>query len=133
MKHFDFKFLRVWMVLWCAGVLLPAAGQGSAGSADVLRLIEKVNDYWQANNSPKTRAFWDNAAYYTGNMEAYRLTPGRLLIMNTVSNGASITVGGAQTAMTNGTGSTRRMARGRISCCSATGRFVSRPTSTCII
>ena len=44
MKHFDFKFLRVWMVLWCAGVLLPAAGQGSAGSADVLRLIEKVND-----------------------------------------------------------------------------------------
>ena len=74
MKHFDFKFLRVWMVLWCAGVLFPAAGQGSAGSADVLRLIEKVNDYWQANNSPKTRAFWDNAAYYTGNMEAYRLT-----------------------------------------------------------
>lgn len=57
MKHFDFKFLRVWMVLWCAGVLFPAAGQGSAGSADVLRLIEKVNDYWQANNSPKTRAF----------------------------------------------------------------------------
>ena len=43
MKHFDFKFLRVWMVLWYAGVLLPAAGQGSAGSADVLRLIEKVN------------------------------------------------------------------------------------------
>ena len=47
MKHFDFKFLRVWMVLWCAGVLFPAAGQGSAGSADVLRLIEKVNDYWR--------------------------------------------------------------------------------------
>ena len=47
MKHFDFKFLRVWMVLWCAGVLLPAAGQGSAGSADVLRLIEKVNDFAQ--------------------------------------------------------------------------------------
>ena len=57
MKHFDFKFLRVWMVLWCAGVLLPAAGQGSAGSADVLRLIEKVNDYWQANNCPRHALF----------------------------------------------------------------------------
>ena len=74
MKHFDFKFLRVWMVLWCVGVLLPVAAQGGAGSAEVLQLIEKVNDYWQANNSPKVRAFWDNAAYYTGNMEAYRLT-----------------------------------------------------------
>ena len=40
----------------------------------VIETIKKVNDYWQANNSPKTRAFWDNAAYYTGNMEAYRLT-----------------------------------------------------------
>ena len=63
MKHFDFKFLRVWMVLWCVGVLLPVAAQGGAGSAEVLQLIGKVNDYWQANNSPKVRAFWDNAAY----------------------------------------------------------------------
>ena len=36
MKHFDFKFLRVWMVLWCVGVLLPVAAQGGAGSAEVL-------------------------------------------------------------------------------------------------
>ena len=57
MKHFDFKFLRVWMVLWCAGVLLPAAGQGSAGSADVLRLIEKVNDYWQAKQFAQDTRF----------------------------------------------------------------------------
>jgi rhamnogalacturonyl hydrolase YesR len=35
--------------------------------------IEKVQDYWQTNNTPYTRGFWDNAAYYTGNMEAYRL------------------------------------------------------------
>ncbi|MBP5380445.1 MAG: DUF4861 family protein [Bacteroidaceae bacterium] len=43
-------------------------------ASEVLSLIEKVNNYWQANNSPNQRAFWDNAAYYTGNMEAYRLT-----------------------------------------------------------
>jgi hypothetical protein len=35
--------------------------------------IVKVQDYWQSNNTPYTRGFWDNAAYYTGNMEAYRL------------------------------------------------------------
>lgn len=43
-------------------------------SADVLRDICRVNDYWQAHNSPHCRAFWDNAAYFTGNMEVYRLT-----------------------------------------------------------
>ena len=74
MKHFDFKFLRVWMVLWCAGVLLPAAGQGSAGSADILRLIEKVNDYWQAENPEPAFAFWHPAAYHTGNIAAYEVT-----------------------------------------------------------
>lgn len=42
-------------------------------SREVLSLIDKVNDYWQAHNAPNKRAFWDNAAYYTGNMEAYRL------------------------------------------------------------
>lgn len=42
--------------------------------ADVVKLIEKVNDYWQQNNAPETRSFWDNAAYHTGNMEAYKLT-----------------------------------------------------------
>ncbi len=43
-------------------------------SNDVLDAIVKVNNFWQAKNSPQKRAFWDNAAYYTGNMEAYRLT-----------------------------------------------------------
>ena len=43
-------------------------------SAEVLDMIVKVNNYWQANHSPYVRAFWDHAAYHTGNMEAYRLT-----------------------------------------------------------
>ncbi|MBR6251440.1 MAG: glycoside hydrolase family 88 protein [Bacteroidales bacterium] len=42
--------------------------------ADVVELINRVNTYWQTNNSPEVRAFWDNAAYHTGNMEAYFLT-----------------------------------------------------------
>ncbi len=43
-------------------------------SGAVLDQIIKVNDYWQAHNTPYVRAFWDHAAYHTGNMEAYRLT-----------------------------------------------------------
>ena len=43
-------------------------------SGAVLDMIIKVNNYWQANNTPYVRSFWDHAAYHTGNMEAYRLT-----------------------------------------------------------
>ena len=38
-----------------------------------VEIITKVNDYWQQHHSPKVRSFWDDAAYHTGNMEAYRL------------------------------------------------------------
>lgn len=44
---------------------------------DVAHIINKVNNYWQRNNSPKVRSFWDPAAYHTGNMEAYKLFPNR--------------------------------------------------------
>ena len=43
-------------------------------SRRVRDIIEKVNNHWQAANAPETSAFWDNAAYHTGNMEAYFLT-----------------------------------------------------------
>ena len=36
--------------------------------------IPKVNDYWQSHNSPKCRAFWDNAAYFTANQKVYQRT-----------------------------------------------------------
>lgn len=39
-----------------------------------LEIVEKVNNHWQEVNSPNVNAFWDNAVYFTGNMEAYRLT-----------------------------------------------------------
>ena len=40
----------------------------------VRSIIYKVNAYWQNNNKPQERSFWDPAAYHTGNMEAYFLT-----------------------------------------------------------
>ena len=42
-------------------------------TADVERVVRQVNTYWQTNNKAEVRAFWDNAAYHTGNMEAYQL------------------------------------------------------------
>ena len=38
-----------------------------------IEIITKVNDYWQSHHNLKTRSFWDEAAYHTGNMEAYKL------------------------------------------------------------
>ncbi|GAB1415741.1 glycoside hydrolase family 88 protein [Paludibacter sp.] len=41
--------------------------------SEVIQQIHKANTFWQTNYSPKVNAFWDNAAYHTGNMAAYRL------------------------------------------------------------
>jgi rhamnogalacturonyl hydrolase YesR len=41
---------------------------------EVVAIIHKVNGYWQSNHPPAQRAFWDVAAYHTGNMEAYAIT-----------------------------------------------------------
>ncbi len=40
----------------------------------VLETIDKVNIYWQTTHPQHERAFWDNAAYHTGNMEVFFLT-----------------------------------------------------------
>ena len=40
---------------------------------EVVQVIKRVNRYWQNNNKPEVRSFWDNAAYHTGNMEVYSL------------------------------------------------------------
>ena len=46
----------------------------------VVELITKVNNYWQANNKPEVRAFWDNAAYrqHGGVQDAQRPQDARL-------------------------------------------------------
>ncbi len=46
----------------------------SITKGEVLQIVHKVNSYWQTQNPPNKRAFWDEAAYHTGNMEAYFLT-----------------------------------------------------------
>lgn len=69
------KKLYVWAMA-CLWALLPFANALAKPSEveKVRGIIDKVNQHWQAENSPEVRAFWDNAAYHTGNMEAYFLT-----------------------------------------------------------
>ena len=55
--------------------VMPACAANELKEAKKVRaLIECVNNYWQSQHAPESRAFWDNAAYHTGNMEAYFLT-----------------------------------------------------------
>ncbi|HEY0953367.1 MAG TPA: glycoside hydrolase family 88 protein [Roseateles sp.] len=42
--------------------------------SEVIAAIDKVNGYWQARNPAQETAFWNVAAYHTGNIEAYRVT-----------------------------------------------------------
>ncbi|MBD8531049.1 MULTISPECIES: glycoside hydrolase family 88 protein [unclassified Massilia] len=42
--------------------------------AEVLAALRLANGYWQRTNASTLWAFWDVAAYHTGNMEAYALT-----------------------------------------------------------
>ncbi|GHT40181.1 hypothetical protein FACS189437_05430 [Bacteroidia bacterium] len=41
---------------------------------EVLTIINKVNTYWQSENTEPANAFWHPAAYHTGNMAAYAVT-----------------------------------------------------------
>ena len=59
-------------------VLLPVtAGAWNKKARQVIDIIDRVNTYWQSNNPAEVRSFWDNAAYHTGNMEAFFLTGNR--------------------------------------------------------
>lgn len=61
-------------VFLCLLFLLPACLHAKTWTADeVISIIRKVNTYWQTNNKAEVRAFWDNAAYHTGNIEVWKL------------------------------------------------------------
>jgi len=65
------KFLTLAL---CAAAGLSGLAAELPQRADVIDALHKVNRHWQATHPQHGRAFWDNAAYHTGNMEAYFLT-----------------------------------------------------------
>ena len=62
--------ILLYFVLFCLGVQSQTR---QWTKAEVTDIIKKVNSYWQTNHPAEVRAFWDNAAYHTGNMEVVRL------------------------------------------------------------
>ena len=54
-------------------------------TAEVKDVIKRVNTYWQTNNPAEVRAFWDNAAYHTGNMEVYKLLKDKQMLNYSIS------------------------------------------------
>ncbi len=77
MKHFPLTKLLTF-ALFLALLSLSACTSNkkmiTENKKDVLEIIHKVNQHWQAQHPCTVRAFWDNAAYHSGNMEAYFLT-----------------------------------------------------------
>ncbi|MBQ6862229.1 MAG: DUF2264 domain-containing protein [Alistipes sp.] len=65
------KFVACWAVVLCMAQGVQAK---PTEAQEVRQIIERVNGYWQHHNKAEVWSFWDNAAYHTGNMEAYFLT-----------------------------------------------------------
>lgn len=61
-------------------VINPVYAQKLPEKSFVLAAINQANSYWQTTQKPQVRAFWDHAAYHTGNMEAYRITKNKAFL-----------------------------------------------------
>ena len=48
--------------------------QSLASKAEVVAIMNRVNNYWQTTTPVKQWSFWHVAAYHSGNMEAYKVT-----------------------------------------------------------
>ena len=72
LKHY-LTLMLFTLVVGLGGCASPPAGV--AGNREqVIAAIDKVNASWQAHTPPQETAFWNVAAYHTGNIEAYRVT-----------------------------------------------------------
>lgn len=60
--------------IFIAVLLFTSLQVAAQTTVDVLSALHKANTYWQQQQKPEAWAFWDVAAYHTGNMELYALT-----------------------------------------------------------
>jgi rhamnogalacturonyl hydrolase YesR len=70
----NMKTIRFFILLSVLCLWLPMQAKSVSETQQVRALIAKVNNHWQQGHPAQVRSFWDNAAYHTGNMEAYFLT-----------------------------------------------------------
>ncbi|MDD3079563.1 MAG: glycoside hydrolase family 88 protein [Paludibacter sp.] len=67
------KFLKLTSLLLVLFVLNLSA-RDKITKDELIRIVDKVNTHWQVTHENPGNSFWDNAAYHTGNMEAYAVT-----------------------------------------------------------
>ena len=54
------------LLLACAvGVLPMSGGARDSEAVEVRKMIDKVNQHWQAENFFEVRSFWDNAVHHS--------------------------------------------------------------------
>lgn len=73
MKISDLAILLFFVLQSCAIQKHPRVIAGTDKN-DAKDVLIRVNTHWQQQQKPQQWAFWDVAAYHTGNMEAYKLT-----------------------------------------------------------
>ncbi len=68
--------MMYWLCLFVAGAGLTACTphEQTQSADDVIEIIKRVNNHWQANHTSESSFFWSNGVYHTGNMEAFLLT-----------------------------------------------------------
>jgi rhamnogalacturonyl hydrolase YesR len=71
-KYFTGMLVALSVVL--GGCAAAPASDAGVRRSEAVAVIDKVNTYWQSTTPAKQWAFWDVAAYHTGNIEAYRVT-----------------------------------------------------------
>lgn len=66
--------LLLFFTLNACSTRVTTHGQPLPTAQDVLQVLTKANDYWQREHPEPGWAFWEHAAYHTGNMEAFSVT-----------------------------------------------------------
>lgn len=71
-------------LLFALAIMMSPIQAKNFTKQQVVEMITRVNNYWQTNNKPEVRSFWDNAAYHTGNMEVYKLLKDNKMLNYTI-------------------------------------------------
>ncbi|WP_245915724.1 glycoside hydrolase family 88 protein [Mangrovibacterium marinum] len=74
MRTRQLQFVLLLLLCGTMGNAFGRSGKNKKEYRKVCSLIERVNDHWQAQHPDPGNAFWNRAAYHTGNMAAYRAT-----------------------------------------------------------
>ena len=73
-NHVAGLLLTLGVALGGCAIAPTGAGTGAVTRRDVIAAIDKANTYWEDRTPAQETAFWNVAAYHTGNIEAYRVT-----------------------------------------------------------